>query len=130
MKLTYALVVSGPAYGNQAARSAYLFAEALIEQQHKLEVVFFYQDGVSNASSLLVPANDEFDLTQAWQSLASKYGVKLETCIAAALRRGIVGEEEAQLHKLTASNLAAGFSQVGLGSLSERLLTADRVVQF
>lgn len=130
MSLTYALVVTGSAYGSQAARSAYLFAEALIAQQHKLEVVFFYQDGVSNASSLLVPANDEFDLTHAWQSLASKHGVKLEICIAAALRRGIVGEDEAQLHKLKASNLAAGFSQVGLGSLSERLLTADRVVQF
>ncbi len=130
MSLTYTLVVNGPAYGTQAARSAYLFAEALIAEQHKLEAVFFYQDGVNNASALLVPANDEFDITQAWLNLADQHDVKLETCVAAALRRGIISDDESKLHGLDSVNLAKGFSQVGLGSLSTRLLTADRVVQF
>ena len=128
--LNYCLVVNGPVYGTQTSRSAYLFANALIEKGHTLKGVFFYQDGVNNGSALTVPANDEFDLVAAWQSLAQKHNVKLETCVAAALRRGIVSEAEQQLHQLPNNNLAQGFEQTGLGSLAESILTQDRVVQF
>ena len=96
--LTYTLVVNGPVYGSQSARSAYQFAQAVIEQGHTLVSVFFYQDGVTNGTALSVPANDEFDLTKAWQSLAQQHDIRLETCVAAALRRGIVSEDEANQH--------------------------------
>ncbi|WP_215406487.1 sulfurtransferase complex subunit TusD [Vibrio gigantis] len=128
--LSYTLLVNGPVYGSQSARSAYQFAVALIKQGHKLHSVFFYQDGVSNGSDLTVPANDEFDLVSAWQKLADEHDVSLETCVAAALRRGVISSDEAEQHQLSASNLASGFTQAGLGSLSEALLTQDRVVQF
>jgi tRNA 2-thiouridine synthesizing protein D len=128
--LSYTLLVNGPVYGSQSARSAYQFALALLKQGHKLHSVFFYQDGVSNGSNLTVPANDEFDLASEWQKLASEYDISLETCVAAALRRGVVSSEESEQHQLSGSNLASGFTQTGLGSLSEALLTQDRVVQF
>ena len=128
--LSYTLLVNGPLYGSQSARSAYQFAVALLQQGHKLHSVFFYQDGVSNGSDLTVPANDEFDLAAAWQKLANEHNVSLETCGAAALRRGIISSEEAEQHQLSGSNLASGFTQAGLSSLSEALLTQDRVVQF
>lgn len=130
MSLTYTLVVNGSVYGSQAARSAYQFASALVTQGHTLVSVFFYQDGVTNGSVLSVPANDEFDLTKAWQTLALQHNVRLETCVAAALRRGIVSQGEATQHGLVQHNLADGFSQAGLGSLAEAMLTQDRVVQF
>ncbi|PMH46318.1 sulfurtransferase TusD [Vibrio sp. 10N.286.49.B3] len=128
--MTYTLIVNGSVYGSQSARSAYLFAQAVIQKGHKLESVFFYQDGVLNGSAITAPANDEFDLVSAWQALGKKHQVRLETCVAAALRRGIIGEEEAKLHQLKQSNLADGFQQSGLGSLAEALLTQDRVIQF
>ncbi len=128
--LNYVLVVSGPVYGSQAARSALLFARALVARGHTLSRVFFYQDGVSNANALTVPANDEFDLVKGWQSLSEQSGCELTTCVAAALRRGMVGEQEAKLHGLAANNLADGYEQAGLGALAESLLTADRVIQF
>ena len=128
--LSYTLVVNGPVYGSQSARNAYQFAVALLKQGHKLHSVFFYQDGVSNGSCITVPANDEFDLASAWQKLADEHNVSLETCVAAALRRGVISTEEAERHQLRAANLATGFTQAGLGSLSEALLTQDRVVQF
>lgn len=130
MSLTYTLVVNGSVYGSQSARSAYQFAKALIAQEHTLVSVFFYQDGVTNGTGLTVPANDEFDLTKAWQELASQHNVRLETCVAAALRRGVVGQDEATQHGLTQCNLAEGFHQAGLGSLAEAMLVQDRVVQF
>nr|WP_274613402.1 sulfurtransferase complex subunit TusD [Vibrio vulnificus] len=128
--MTYTLVVNGGVYGSQSARSAYQFAAALIEKGHTLVSVFFYQDGVTNGTALSVPANDEFHLTQAWKKLAQQHNVRLETCVAAALRRGVVSAEEAQLHGLAQNNLAEGFEQAGLGSLAEAMLTQDRVVQF
>lgn len=130
MSLTYALVVNGPAYGNQTSRSAYQFASALIEEGHVLQRVFFYQDGVLNGSALTAPASDEFDLVAAWQALAKMHNVELQTCVAAALRRGIVSEQEAEQNQLPAANLADGFEQAGLGGLAEVMLTADRLIQF
>jgi tRNA 2-thiouridine synthesizing protein D len=123
-------VVNGSVYGSQSARNAYQFANALIAKGHKLVSVFFYQDGVNNASRLTVPANDEFDLVSAWQVLATEHGVRLETCVAASLRRGVLGSDEASQHQRDADNLATGFEQAGLGSLASAMLTQDRVVQF
>ncbi|GAL23520.1 sulfurtransferase complex subunit TusD [Vibrio sp. SCSIO 43140] len=128
--LTYSLVVNGSVYGSQSARNAYQFANALIAKGHKLVSVFFYQDGVHNASRLTVPANDEFDLVSAWQALSNEHGVRLETCVAASLRRGVLGSDEASQHQRDADNLASGFEQAGLGSLASAMLTQDRVVQF
>ena len=130
MKLNYALVVNGPAYGTQSARSAYQVALALIKKGHTLSRIFFYQDGVHNGSALSSPASDEFDLVSAWQALANEHQVELHTCVAAALRRGIVSSVEAEQNHLPSTNLASGFEQTGLGSLAELLLTADRVLQF
>lgn len=130
MSLTYVLVVQGPAYGTQAARSAYQFAEAVLAKGHSLSRIFFYQDGVHNGSALTAPASDEFDLVAAWQQLALSHGVELQTCVAAALRRGIVGQQEATQNQLPTTNLAEGFEQAGLGGLAEAMLTADRVIQF
>ncbi|MPX90725.1 sulfurtransferase complex subunit TusD [Salinivibrio sp. VYel1] len=130
MSLQYVLVVTEPAYGSQMARTAYQFACAAIEAGHQVSKVFFYQDGVLNGMATTVPANDEFDMVTAWQTLARNHQVQLETCVAAALRRGVISDQEATQHELAQSTLAAGFSQAGLGALAEALLTADRVMQF
>nr|WP_086940693.1 sulfurtransferase complex subunit TusD [Thaumasiovibrio occultus] len=130
MSLTYALVVNGPAYGTQAARTALCFAHQLLSQGHSLKRVFFYQDGVHNANRLVAPANDEFDLLAAWQQLSDAHGVELHTCVAAALRRGVLSAVEAAQEGIDGENLAASFEQTGLGGLSEALLTFDCVVQF
>ncbi|MPS32733.1 MULTISPECIES: sulfurtransferase complex subunit TusD [Salinivibrio] len=130
MSLQYVLVVTEPAYGSQMARTAYQFACAAIEAGHQVSKVFFYQDGVLNGMATTVPANDEFDMVTAWQTLARDHQVQLETCVAAALRRGVISDQEATQHGLAQSTLAAGFSQAGLGALAEALLTADRVMQF
>ncbi|MDC0612299.1 sulfurtransferase complex subunit TusD [Vibrio sp.] len=128
--LSYTLLVNGSVYGSQSAYSAYNFACALLEEGHSLKKVFFYQDGVLNGSRLVVPANDEFNLSLAWSNLAKEHNVALETCVAASLRRGIIGKEEAKLHELDSHNLAPEFEQAGLGSLAESLVSSDRVVQF
>ncbi|MBK0003048.1 sulfurtransferase complex subunit TusD [Erwinia sp. S43] len=128
--MRFALMVTGPAYGTQQASSAWLFANALLEQGHQLESVFFYREGVLNASQLNAPASDEFDLTRSWQQLQQKYGFALNICVAAALRRGITDRQEAENLGLPAANLADGFQLSGLGALAEAALSCDRMVQF
>lgn len=130
MILNYVLVVTGPIYGKQSSLSAYRFAKALMEKNHRLERVFFYQEGVSNASSLTLPASDEFDLAAAWKKLSQERGIALEICVAAALRRGLVNAAEAKQHGLLGFNMSGNFDLVGLGGLSESLINADRIVQF
>ena len=130
MSLHYTLLVTGPAYGTQQATSAYQFACALLEKGQILESVFFYREGVMNANQLTSPASDEFDLVRAWQKLAETHHITLNICVAAALRRGIVDQQEAQQQGLTVFNLQPGFSLSGLGALAEAMLESDRVIQF
>ena len=128
--MRFALMVIGPAYGTQQASSAYQFAQALLDAGHTLASVFFYREGVSNANALTAPASDEFDLVRAWQRLHEEHQVELHICVAAALRRGVVDDAEAQRLALPGANLQTGFSLTGLGALAEAALSCDRVVQF
>ncbi|WP_034917517.1 sulfurtransferase complex subunit TusD [Erwinia sp. 9145] len=128
--MRFTLLVTGPAYGTQQASSAWQFAQALLAEGHQLDSVFFYREGVLNASQLTSPASDEFDLTAAWQSLQREHGVALNICVAAALRRGITDVNEAKNQGLPAANLADGFLLAGLGALAEAALSTDRMVQF
>lgn len=128
--LNYCLLVTGPAYGTQQASSAWQFAQALLAAGHRITSVFFYREGVLNANQLTSPASDEMDLVRAWVDLAQQYGVELNVCVAAALRRGVADEQEAAQLALGAANLQPGFTLSGLGSLAEAALSNDRLVQF
>ncbi|QAV22841.1 sulfurtransferase complex subunit TusD [Proteus hauseri] len=128
--LTYCLIVTGPHYGTEQASSAYLFANALIEKGHKIAQVFFYRDGVTNANKLVSPASDEFNLPKAWLAFAKEHHIPLQVCVAAALRRGIIDEQQAKEQGIDGANLASEFELSGLGSLAQTMLTCSRVVQF
>ena len=112
------LVSEGP-YQHEASDSAYLFCKAAIEAGHDIDRVFFYHDGVNNATKLTEPPQDDRDIVTRWVKLGEDYGVDLVVCVAAALRRGIKDE-----------NLASGFRISGLGQLVESGIQADRLVVF
>ncbi len=128
--MRFALMVTGPAYGTQQASSALQFARALIAEGHQLERVFFYREGVYNANQLTAPASDEFDVVRAWQALHEAHGVQLHICVAAALRRGVVDETQAQHLSPGVANMQPGFTMSGLGQLAEAALSCERMVQF
>ncbi|MGV3346753.1 sulfurtransferase complex subunit TusD [Enterobacteriaceae bacterium LUAb1] len=128
--MRYSLFVTGPAYGTQRASSAFRFAQALLAEKHHLENIFFYREGVLNGNQLTSPASDEFDLVRGWYQLHQEYNVKLNICVAAALRRGITSRQEAENLALAGANLQPGFTLSGLGALAEAALTCDRLVQF
>ncbi|WP_298442817.1 sulfurtransferase complex subunit TusD [uncultured Ferrimonas sp.] len=125
----FVVFVNGPAYGNQHAYTALRFCQAALTAGHTLTQVFFYQDGIHNASSLLSPASDEFAISQQWQQLAQQQ-VSLVCCVSAALRRGVLDDEAAADLDLPNGNIVPWFSLGGLGEYVTAAANADRVVQF
>ncbi|WP_062067260.1 sulfurtransferase complex subunit TusD [Cellvibrio sp. OA-2007] len=128
--MIFSLAVYAAPYSSQASYSAYKFAMATLEQGHKLHRIFFYQDGAHNATNLASPPQDEFNLQQAWQSLAKDHNLDLVVCIAAALRRGVLNESEAKRYNKPSHNLADEFTISGLGQLVEAAVVSDRLISF
>ena len=90
------------------------------------DAVVLWQDGVSNGNGLVYPANDEFNLTQAWQAFSTQHRIPLHLCVAASQRRGVVDALTAK--ETDKTNLAEGFEITGLGEFMAMALKADRVV--
>ncbi|HZJ94266.1 MAG TPA: sulfurtransferase complex subunit TusD [Thiopseudomonas sp.] len=113
-----------------STRRALRFAQAVLAEGHEIVRVFFYQDGVHNASSNLVIAQDQQDIAKQWQAFIIENKLDAVVCIAAALRRGVLDQAEAQRYQRDAANLAEGFQLSGLGQLHDGLQQADRFVSF
>lgn len=126
----FVIQVTGAAYGSSASFHALRFTQTVLAQGHEVVRVFFYQDGVFNTSSLNCPASDEFDLHQAWKQLATDWGVELVNCVSAALRRGVLSEQDANENGKSHWNLEPPFIMGGLGELITGIETADRTVSF
>lgn len=125
--MNYVLAIKAPVYGSQAAFLAYRVAEELLNANHTICQIFFFQEGVSNGNSLLNPAGDEVNLMEKWKTLAKSHRLQLNLCIAAAQRRGIV---DSQTSNQPNTNLADGFILAGLGEFSQAVLKADRLLTF
>jgi tRNA 2-thiouridine synthesizing protein D len=128
--MKFAILVNEGPYTHQASDSAYLFAKAALAKGHEIYRVFFYHDGVNNASRLTVPPQDDRHIVNRWSALAQGHGIDLVVCIAAAQRRGMLDENEAKRQGKDANNIAPGFRISGLGQLVEAGIQADRLVTF
>ena len=128
--MKFGVVVSEGPYTHQAADTAFKFVTAAIAAGHEVPRVFFYHDGVNVASRLSVPPQDERHIQQNCTGLAKDQGVDLVVCIAAAQRRGLLDENEANRQGKDANNIAEGFRISGLGQLIEMGIQTDRLVTF
>ena len=117
--MKFGLMVSTGPYTHQASDTAFQFAKAALAGGHEIQRVFFYHDGVNNATKLTEPPQDDRHIVNRWSKLAAEHKIDLVVCIAAALRRGIKDEV-----------LATGFRISGLGQLVDSGIKADRLVVF
>ena len=128
--MNFALLILGPPYSTQASASALRFARAVLAGGHGIYRLFFYHDGVHNASALVSTTQDENNLPQQWSELIDQHQIDSVVCIAAATRRGVLNEQEAQRLGKAGSNLSAGHEVSGLGQLVDASLNADQVITF
>ena len=121
----------GP-YQHQASDTAYQFAKAAIEKGHEIFRVFFYHDGVNNASRFTIPPQDDRNIVKLWADLRQSDGSDIDkvVCVAAALRRGMLDESESSKNSLEGSNMHPSFRISGLGQLIEAGIQSDRLVVF
>ncbi len=128
MKLSV-MINEGP-YQHESSDSAYLFVKAALAKGHEIYRVFFYHDGVNNATRLGTPPQDDRNVVNRWSALAQQHQLDLVVCVAAAQRRGIADEDEARRNGKDAHNLAPGFRISGLGQLIQAGIESDRLVVF
>ena len=113
-----------------ACLDAVAFCRAAIDEGQNIDQIFFYQAGVYHANGLMDASANEFDLTKAWQSLATEHAIPLLVCVGAASKRGIVDADQAEQAGLTQHNLFEPFKQVGLGEFFTLLHNSSKLVQF
>ncbi len=123
------LIKEGP-YTHQASDSAYQFVKAALTLGHEVVRVFFYHDGVYNASRLNSPPVDDRNVTSRWVKLAEKHDLDLVICIAAALRRGILDQDSARRYGKDVDNIDSRFTVAGVGYFIEGSIIADRTLVF
>lgn len=126
----FIIQVNGPAYGTSASANALRFTQAALAAGHQIICVFFYQDGVYNSTDLSLPASDEQDVITHWKQLATLHQVPLVNCVSAALRRGMVSEQDASENSLSHWNVGKSFIMGGLGELVTGIESADRLIRF
>ncbi|MGB5261892.1 MAG: sulfurtransferase complex subunit TusD [Gammaproteobacteria bacterium] len=122
-------VNEGP-YQHEAADTAYQFTKAALDKGHEIFRIFFYHDGVNNGTRLTTPPQDDRNIVNRWSELAKEHDIDMVVCVAAAQRRGIVDDGEAQRNGKDATNIAPGFRISGLGQLIEGGIESDRVIVF
>ncbi len=113
-----------------SSRRALLFAQAALAGGHEIVRLFFYQDGVYNACASVVTPQDEQDLPQQWRTFVRDNQLDGVVCIAAALRRGVLNDEEAQRYQRSAVSVEAPWTLSGLGQLHDAIQDADRLICF
>jgi tRNA 2-thiouridine synthesizing protein D len=123
----FTLMVSRGPFEHRNAENALAFCYGAVSQGHTISQVFFYQSGVHNASALLTPHNDDIKLYEKWCALHSELGIRLNVCVSAASRRGVVDEQLASRPEL--ANLVYPFEQVGLSAYFESLLSGSVNIQ-
>jgi tRNA 2-thiouridine synthesizing protein D len=128
--MKFGIVVNEGPYQHQASDSAYKFIEAALEAGHEIFRVFFYHDGVNNATRYTIPPQDDRNIQVRWSELAEKHDMDLVVCIAAAQRRGILDANEAERQGKDGDNIAPGFRISGLGQLIEAGIQCDRLITF
>lgn len=128
--MKFSLLVLAAPHSRQASMSALKFAKAALESGNEVYRVFFYQDGIHNGSELQSPPQDEVNFHQEWQQLSQQHNIDLVVCIAAALKRGVVDQAEAERYEKPASNISAPFELSGLGQLLEAQIQSDQLITF
>ncbi len=128
--MIFSLIIYASQTASQSEQSALRFSRSVLQQGHTIHRVFFYGDTVTSMSNFKITPRDEIDITNQWLDLAHSSGVDLVVCIAAAVKRGILDQQEAKRHQKSAANLKEGFCLSGLGQLADAIIHSDRVITF
>lgn len=100
-------------------------------QAEKLDVpmVFFSGDAVRIAISPTVPRSAADDLANQWAKIAARSNTQLSVCTSAAVRRGVIPPDEAEVRQWH-SNWHPAFYAGSLADLSQMLAEGAKLIRF
>lgn len=127
---SFTLVITGAPYSTQAPQTALDFAKAAVAEGYRIDRVFLYGDGVHLASALASPPSDETNWPRSWSEFLQEHRIPAVACIASALRRGILNDEEQRRYQRDAANVIAPFQLLGLGEWVESVAGPSKTVYF
>ena len=128
--MQYALLVLGAPFSSQAPSSALRFAHAVLAKGHQLEGIFFHHDGVFNASTQLLASPEHSGTYQQWCTLHEQHAVKLDVCVTAAKRRGLIDINASTQQEGQGYQVIAPFELTGIGQLIDLQRRCDRFISF
>ena len=128
--MNFAIAIHGDAATSDSPRTALRFARAVLAKGHRIHRVFFYHAAVNLANSFVVQPQGEADTAADWALFAIENNVELAVCVAAGLRRGVLGAQDADRYERVVTNVRAPFQVVGLGQMIDAAVEADRFVTF
>lgn len=128
MQTASLMITTAPFLGVQHAL-ALRFVRQWLASGNRIKRVFFYGDATLVANANIQPPQGQVSLTEQWAQWAHTSGVPLQVCIANAIRRGLLDQDEAQRYN-KAQTLHPAFELVGLGELAAVGMDGDKLVQF
>ena len=128
--MKFSVVIYASPYSKEAATSALKFSRAVILKGHSIYRIFFFSDGVHNASKLAITPQDEINIQKEWHSLIQEEDIDSIVCVTSGLKRGIINEKESKKLKLDSSSLMPSSDLSGLGQLIDAFDNSDRVLSF
>ncbi len=118
--MQFSLLVTAAPCNSAAPATALRFAKAALHNGHSIYRIFFFRDGVHNASTYGTSPQDETHIPSAWQQFCSEQKLDAVICISAATKRGISHGSNTSPH-----------TQIGgLGLLTEAIIHSDRLMTF
>lgn len=123
------IIYASPASGH-SAQCAYHFCQAALKDGHRIYRLFFYDEGIANSNTFSVAPQDEMDLPAAWAALIQTHELDAVSCVASALKRGVLNAQESGRYERIGSNLNSSIDMSGLGQWVDACLQSDRVVSF
>ncbi|CAL4323972.1 sulfurtransferase complex subunit TusD [Buchnera aphidicola] len=126
---TYTILVTS-SYSKENSKSALFFSQNLVENNHIIDSIFFYGDGVYNSNNMVYTIFDDFSLIKKWYDFSKDFSVNLNVCSSFAQDRGIISDEISKNMGFKHGNLHFGFRLTGLGHLITSIIKSDRLLQF
>lgn len=128
--MIFSVVIYSAPYTSESAANALRFSQAVVDKGHQIYRLFFFSDGVHNANKLAITPQDEQNLQAIWDSFIRSNKLDSVVCVSSALKRGIIGADEARNHDLDSQSLQPSSNISGLGQFVDAYIKSDRVISF
>jgi tRNA 2-thiouridine synthesizing protein D len=109
----FLIFVTGSPFDTLNGHTALSFCEAATSLGHRVDQVFFYQQGVQQGNTDVQSGAGEKRLLEQWIAFSEQTKTPLNICVTASIKRGLISEEDAKELHLN-SNLHKAFNAVGM----------------